>query len=232
MSSLDEVFVPADNLDRMASDFADEIQIVLFDLGGVLVELQGVPTMLAWLRNRLTAEDLWQMWLASPTVRAFETGRISPDRFALQVVREMSLPVTADEFLTTFTGWITGLYPGALELVGSLPSEFTRATLANTSELHWPLIMHQFGLERAFHHHFPSHLTGRIKPDQEAFQHVIATLGCNPGSVFFLDDNGLNIDAAKRAGMQAAHVRGPEEARNALIAAGIINTASQNEKTE
>lgn len=204
----------------------DKIQVVLFDLGGVLVELQGVPTMLGWLENRVTTEELWRMWLSSPAVREFETGRIGPDKFAAQVIREMSLPVNSEDFLTTFTSWVTGLYPGALELVHSIPPEFVRATLANTSDLHWPLIMSHPGLEDAFHRHFPSHLTGKIKPDQEAFQHVIATLGCSPDSVFFLDDNRLNVDAARRAGMHAAHVRGPAEARNALDAAGILRKSS------
>ena len=166
------------------------------------------------------------MWLSSPAVREFETGRIAPDKFATQVIREMSLSVGDEEFLKTFANWITGLYPGALDLVLSVPPEFTRATLANTSALHWPLLMNQLGLERAFHHHFPSHLTVRSSRDQEAFQHVIATFGCRVESVFFLDDNRLNIEAAKSAGMQAAHVRGPVEARDALVAAGIFRNSS------
>jgi HAD superfamily hydrolase (TIGR01509 family) len=37
-------------------------------------------------------------------------------------------------------------------------------------------------------HHFASHLTGKIKPDEEAFQHVLATLGCDDPETLFLDD--------------------------------------------
>lgn len=50
-------------------DIADKIQVALFDLGGVLVELRGVPTMLAWLDHRVSLEELWKLWLSSPTVR-------------------------------------------------------------------------------------------------------------------------------------------------------------------
>ena len=198
------------------------IELVLFDLGGVLVELTGVDTMLRWLGNRISVDELWTRWLTSPTVRDFERGRLPATLFADQVIREMSLPVAQDEFLVTFTGWVAGLYPGALELVNSLPAELRRATLANTSVLHWPRLMNDLGLERHFHHHFPSHLTGRIKPDQEAFQHVLDTVGCRPESVLFLDDNRLNIETASSLGMGTACVKGPIEARRALAEAGIL----------
>jgi FMN phosphatase YigB (HAD superfamily) len=38
--------------------------------------------------------------------------------------------------------------------------------------------MQHHDLIGAFDHHFASHLTGKIKPDEEAFQHVLAALGC------------------------------------------------------
>jgi len=201
---------------------APKIEVVLFDLGGVLVELTGVPTMLGWLGNRITADELWRHWLTSPTVRDFERGRLAADLFATQIIAEMSLKVAPEEFLATFTSWIAGLYPGALELVASLPADVVRATLANTSVLHWPRLMNDLGLESKFHHHFPSHLTGRIKPDQEAFQHVLESLGCRADAVLFLDDNRLNIETATSMGIRAAHARGPGEARQALMAAGLL----------
>jgi glucose-1-phosphatase len=201
---------------------AAKIEVVLFDLGGVLVELTGVPAMLGWLRNRITADELWRHWLTSPTVRDFERGRLAADLFATQIIAEMSLDVAPEEFLNTFTSWIAGLYPGALELVTSLPAGLVRATLANTSVLHWPRLMNDLGLQSAFHHHFPSHLTGRIKPDREAFQHVLDTLGCRAHAVLFLDDNRLNVETATSMGIRAAQVKGPAEARQALGWAGLV----------
>ena len=41
----------------MVKNTAVTIDVVLFDVGGVLVEMKGVPTMLAWLDNRLSVED-------------------------------------------------------------------------------------------------------------------------------------------------------------------------------
>jgi putative hydrolase of the HAD superfamily len=79
------------------------------------------------------------------------------------------------------------------------------------------------GLGAAFDHHFVSHLTGRIKPDADAFEHVVDTLACKPGDVLFLDDNSMNVDAARRFGMQAIRVRGAAEAYRAIENLGIID---------
>ncbi|HEX7285149.1 MAG TPA: HAD family phosphatase [Candidatus Angelobacter sp.] len=202
---------------------ANEVEVVLFDLGGVLVELRGVATMAAWMGSSVSVDEMWRRWLTSPVVRQFESGRAEPDEFAERVIREMGLPVEKQEFLSAFRNWLRGLYPGALDVVRSVPERFTRATLSNTSVLHWPRLMTEFALEQAFDHHFASHLTGRMKPDAEAFEHVLHTLDCKPSAVFFLDDNALNVDAAKKVGMHAARVNGPVEARRALIEAGIVN---------
>jgi glucose-1-phosphatase len=207
----------------MASSLASKIEVVVFDVGGVLVEMKGVPTMLTWLGNRMNADEMWKLWLSSPVVREFERGRATPDEFADQLIQELSLPVGKEEFLATFSSWLTGLYPGALEVVRAVPAKLTRVTLCNTSVLHWPRLMDEFELGPAFHHHFASHLTGRIKPDAAAFQLVLDTLGCRPSAVFFLDDNTINVDSARQMGMHARRVNGPVEAQQALVEAGIIN---------
>ena len=98
------------------------IQVVLFDLGGVLIELTGVPIMLTWAKDAGTPERLWAQWLASPAVRAFETGRISPADFAAQLIEEMALPVQPEAFIEAFAAWPKGLFPGAMDLIERIPA--------------------------------------------------------------------------------------------------------------
>jgi FMN phosphatase YigB (HAD superfamily) len=43
--------------------------------------------------------------------------------------------------------------------------------------------------------------------------------------VLFLDDNTLNVDAAKRFGMQAVRVQGIDETKRVLVERGIIDSA-------
>jgi len=201
---------------------SNEIRVVLFDVGGVLVELSGVPAMLAWMENRVSREELLSMWLTSPVVRAFETGQIAPYVFADQLIAEMALPVERELLLEEFTRWPTGLFPGALDLVGRVPRRYARATLCNTNALHWPRLMTDLKLDGAFDHYFASHLIGKIKPDDEAFHHVTEELDCRAEEVLFLDDSRLNVEAAKRVGMRAVQARGVAEAEQILLANGVI----------
>jgi putative hydrolase of the HAD superfamily len=200
-----------------------DIRVLLFDVGGVLVELSGVEVMLEWLGNTVTADELWRMWLQSASVRKFETGQIDADEFSVRVISEFGLTVEPQRFLDAFIGWPTGLYPGTLEMLARIPRSYRRAVLSNSNALHWPRVLDDMGLGPAFDSHFVSHLTGRIKPDSEAFEHAVDSLGCKPGQVLFLDDNSLNVEAAQRFGMHAVRVRGAAEAQRVLTGLGIID---------
>jgi FMN phosphatase YigB (HAD superfamily) len=200
----------------------NQVRIVLFDIGGVLVELTGTPMLLSWADNSLSPDNVWVRWLTSPTVRAFETGGIDPTEFSTRLVREMQLSISADELLRQFVVWPKGLYPGALELVRSIPAGYTKATLSNCNCLHWPRFVQEMSLGDAFDMHFPSHLTGKIKPDVDAYAQVIDELECKPSEILYLDDNKLNTDAAEKLGIRAIQVKGVQEAEEALLEAGIL----------
>jgi putative hydrolase of the HAD superfamily len=196
--------------------------VVLFDVGGVLVELSGMETMLSWLKRTVTVDELWVRWLRSPSVRQFETGLMEAGEFAIAVTREFELEVDPGQFLESFTHWPIGLYPGVMDLLARIPPTYRRALLSNSNALHWPRVSNDMGLGAAFNHHFVSHLTGKIKPDAAAFEDVLTTLDCAPARVLFLDDNLLNVEAARNLGMRAAKVQGPREAQRVLIDFGII----------
>jgi HAD superfamily hydrolase (TIGR01509 family) len=199
-----------------------QIRVVLFDVGGVLVELSGIEIMTVWLGSGITVEELWIKWLRSTAVRRFETGQGDANEFALQVTREFGLDIEPARFLESFAGWPLGLYPGVMEMLARIPARYRLALLSNSNALHWPRILNDMGMGAAFEHHFVSHLTGKIKPDTAAFEDVIASLGCDPAQVLFLDDNMLNVEAARSVGMHAVRVQGPLEAQRVLIDFGII----------
>lgn len=199
------------------------IRVVLFDVGGVLVELSGLTVLLSWLGHRVTAEQVRTLWLTSHTVRLFETGKMHPTGFAQQMITELRLPVGSDEFLTELYTKGQRIIPGAVELVRRVPRDYVRATLCNTNALQWSNLATQHDMIGAFDHHFASHLTGKIKPDEEAFQHVLAKLGCHGPETLFLDDSQLNVAAAKAVGMIAFQVQGPGEAEHALREAQVLS---------
>ena len=191
----------------------NHFEVILFDLGGVLVELTGVPTMIQWSGHQYDDDGLWAAWLNSESVRSFETGVTNASQFADQLIDEMDLSVEKTEFLDKFTRWPQGLFPGVTGLLSDLREQHTLACLSNTNELHWPRLMNEMGLDELLDHHFPSHTLGMLKPDLEIFEHVVQSLSCTPASILFLDDNAINVTSAREVGMAAYQVKGPDDVR-------------------
>ena len=101
----------------MPSDSKTSIRCILFDVGGVLVELSGINAMLQWMRQPTDVEGLWRAWLTSPTVRDFERGRLDGRTFADRLVAEFDLNVDAEQFLPAFIKWPRGPIDGAYALL-------------------------------------------------------------------------------------------------------------------
>lgn len=194
---------------------------IIFDLGGVLVALDGGPSLAKLLGIEPQHDALHAMWIASPSVLAHETGKIEAAAFAAGVVADLGLPVTADWFLQDFRNWPTGLLPGALQLLDEIPDAYHVAALSNTSAVHWEKIR-EMGLAGRFDQTYLSHQIGYLKPATEAFSAALEGMGLSASDVVFLDDRLPNIDAALKVGMHAHLVRGPEEARRALAQYGIV----------
>ncbi len=196
--------------------------VILFDLGGVLIELTGVPTMLAWTRGRFTEEQLWERWLSSPAVRKFEKGRSTPEQFGGAMVAEFELDVSTDTFLNEFLYWPSRTYPGTRALLQKLANAHTLASLSNISEMHWERICNEMDLAPYFSSNFPSFKTGYVKPDREAFINAIDALECRPERVLFMDDNTANVETARSLGITAFTVAGLTGVEAALRKARLL----------
>lgn len=195
------------------------IRVVLFDLGGVLLQLRDTgPTFGVTGDER----DFHRRWILSHAVREFERGAIDFDEFARRVVVELNLPYDAGEFLQRFDSWPGDLFEGVPELLASLAIDYRVALLSNTNAVHWQRDNVAGVLEPLFDHAFLSFRTGLLKPDADAFGQVLNHYNRTPSEILFLDDNPLNIEAAASIGVRACLTRGVDDVRQALANNGII----------
>jgi len=194
---------------------------VLFDQGGVLVRLRlaGVMQELAGIPSE---DEFWSRWLSCQWVRRLERGGCSAEEFAAGIVADWGLPIGPDEMLDTFRLVPDGLYEGAAELVATTRRHSRVGLLSNSNVLHWELVRTRWDLGSRFDAVFLSHEVGYLKPDREIFEHVLSTLDVPAPRVAFIDDNQVNVDAARAAGITAARARGVEEARAALVELGAL----------
>jgi putative hydrolase of the HAD superfamily len=197
------------------------IEIVLFDLGGVLLEVGGVAPM-RQLSGIETDEELWTRWLACRWVKRLEAWRCTPEDFAAGVVADWELSVSPADFLATFGAWVNSPFHGALELVSETGSVARVGCLSNTNAYQWDGHFGALPLVGAFEFRFLSFELGLVKPDRAIFEAVAASLPAPPERVLFLDDNAVNVESATAFGFVARHVRGVDEARRALVATGVL----------
>jgi len=201
------------------------IEAILFDLGGVMIELAGVERMLEWSPTLGTTEELWRRWLSSPAVRDYETGRTDRVTFADAIVGEFGLPVDAETFLGEFAWWPRSLHPDAGALLAALAPRYRLASLSNTNELHWHRFARDWDLPAMFHHNFPSFMVGKLKPDAEYFEHALDALGIAADRALFVDDNRINVEAARAVGLHARQVPRFEALAPTLAELGIHASA-------
>ncbi len=196
------------------------VELVLFDLGGVLFESGGVGQMREFA-GISSDEELWARWLGCRWVQAFESGACTPDAFAEGIVADWGLALSPADFLAEFATWPQGPFPGAEELVARVRAQLPVAFLSNMNRSQWEAHYATTALTKTFDHGFLSYELGFVKPDPQVFAAVIERLAMAPGRVLFLDDNVVNVDAGTAAGFVSRHVRGLDEARRALAEAGI-----------
>ena len=196
---------------------------MLFDLGGVLIEVSGVRAMLE-LTGIESEEDLWRRWLTCRWVRLFESGRCSGTEFAAGVVADWQLELSPAAFLEAFQNWPTGPLPGAADLVAQTRARAVTGCFSNTNALHWHGHIAAWPLADLFDHRFLSFELGVLKPDTAAFAQVAELLEVPAERVLFLDDNAVNVAGAAAAGFQAARATGVDEARQRLVEAAVLGT--------
>ena len=197
------------------------IEAIVFDLGGVLIELDDGPVPMEWLPgdSRFDLAD----WFTSETAKSFEKGLINAQTFAEKLKIDLKIEASPEEIIRHFTDWPKGPFAGSHDILKSVGNKFRLAILSNTNELHWPRITGEFGICSYFERIFASHELKMAKPELDIFEYVINELNVRPGEIFFLDDNQNNIEASRRLGIRGVHVSGINQVHRALFEAGAID---------
>jgi epoxide hydrolase-like predicted phosphatase len=202
-------------------------QLLLFDLGGVLVEFSGFRDLAPLLRIPRLEADIRQQWIACPTIRAFEVGQLTPQQFAERFVAAWDVAVTPTAFLRAFRTWTRGFLPGAREVLTALRGRFRLACLSNSNATHWERNTQELGLLTHFEAALSSHVLGCHKPDPLIYHRALAPLHVAPETVVFFDDVAANVEAAQEVGITAFQVAGVTELRSCLSRLGLLHSPEQ-----
>jgi HAD superfamily hydrolase (TIGR01509 family) len=194
-------------------------EVLLFDLGGVLIDFAGFAELPRLLRDPPSRSEIRGRWIHSEPVQRFERGDIAANEFARSFVAEWELEISPQVFLAEFTSWARGLYPGANELLGRLRASYRLACLSNSNELHTPL--HREAVRPYVERCFFSNELGLVKPQPAIYEHVVGELAVPPARIALFDDTTINVEAAARAGMNAYLTDGLADLEQTLRSLGL-----------
>ena len=191
-------------------------RVLLFDIGGVLVDFIGPAGLQGLLDGRHRLDELEQMWPDSPSLQRYELGLIDEQTFIGEFTREWKIELSPPAFIEAFSSWARAPLPGALSLLDDLKGTAILACLTNMNASYWSRIRDEMGFGTRFEHCYASQETGLLKPDPAAYRQVLDDLECQPAELWFFDDTLKNVDAARAIGMRAFHIRGTAELKSCL----------------
>ena len=196
------------------------VEALLFDLGGVVIEIDFGRAVASWAESAGTPVDTLRARFAfDDAYQRHERGEIAAGEYftALRSSLQIDLPEAA-----LVTGW-NAIYvnevPGMRALLHTVGQRFPIYAFTNSNPTHHAFCSaHYPDVLRSFRKVFLSFELGLRKPERAAFEAIAAAIGVPLDRILFFDDTEANVQGAGAIGMPAVLVRSPADVTNALAA--------------
>lgn len=185
------------------------IQNIIFDLGGVIINLDMDRTHQAFLHLAGGGEvPEFSLTVQHEIFKRFEVGAIDNAAF-LDGLRELIGPYTDEQLITAWNAMLLDIPQERVELLRRLKGQYRTFLFSNTNQIHFDgfnkILMEAHGLpglEPLFEKVYFSHTMGLRKPNVASFLQIINENGLVPEETLFLDDTAGHLEGAKAAGLK------------------------------
>lgn len=197
------------------------IKHVIFDLGGVLLDLDMPRSMVGFKALEADMSALLQPVSGIPAegkagatlcdglvaggiMDMYQTGDVTTARLVAEIQGICCPGTTAEQVLKAWNDCLLSIPEYKLDYIRNLTSRgYQVHLLSNTNEAHWTRIAEECfhgHPETFFHSLFLSQEMHMAKPNSDIFQAVLSRLQASPEECLFLDDTQANVDAASALG--------------------------------
>jgi glucose-1-phosphatase len=194
------------------------VDALLFDLGGVVVEIDFQRVFTAWAGHAgVPASDLRRRFAFDIAYQRHERGEIDAAAYYATLRGALGVSLTDSQLEQGWNAIFVGEVPGVADLLAEIAPRLPLYAFSNSNATHrsyWQL-RYQRTLA-SFRRIFVSCDLGARKPEARAYEQVAAAIGSPPGRILLLDDTEENVLGARRVGMQAVRVRSAAEIAEAL----------------
>lgn len=190
------------------------IKNIIFDLGGVLLNLDIGQTLQAYKNmGLLNIEEYFRIGHAASFFKKYETGDISDEEFIDSIYKMEGNTGSRKEILAAWNAMLLDFPEERVKWLQDIRSRYRLFLFSNTNALH--LVHFQdaffnrygFAMDDLFERAYYSHLAGVRKPDAASYRLVLNENGLSPQETIFIDDALNNVEAAAAIGIKGIHLK-------------------------
>jgi putative hydrolase of the HAD superfamily len=199
------------------------IEVIYFDLGKVIVDFDHSRAAREILKvTPLSLEEAMAVLMDGELVSGYETGRLSSQEHYREVCRRLQMEVSMNKFREL---WGSMFLPEPLlseRFLQALKKHYRLMLLSNTNEIHFDFLIEHYPILKVIEERLLSYQAGCMKPEARIFELAIDKACVAPENIFFTDDRPENIEAAKRAGIQALLFRSEAQLKRDMLSQGMV----------
>jgi epoxide hydrolase-like predicted phosphatase len=192
----------------------EKIKNIIFDLGGVLLDIDYNLTRTAFEKAGVTHfDDMYSQASADKLFQTLETGKITEDNFYKELNNSTGMDLSPEEIRNAWNAMLLSFRENSLRSIAELKEKYQLYLLSNTNFIHMDAfnkIYHRQPRDLAFDAYFNKAFyscdIGFRKPDAICYEWVIDHLKIDASETLFIDDSLQNIEAAKSVGMKTVHL--------------------------
>ncbi|HSV87014.1 MAG TPA: HAD family phosphatase [Bacteroidales bacterium] len=189
----------------------EKIRNIVFDLGGVLFNIDYQTTVDAFIR--LGVKDFDKFFTQEAQIHLFdkfERGEVPPEYFREELRQLLGLRISDEQIDHAWNAMLLDFPLHHLVLLDGVRNNYRIFLLSNTNEIHYPVyqayMMQTIGYRGLDHYFEQSYLSFKMrmrKPELRIFQHVLSENGLVAEETLFIDDTYQHVEGARKAGINA-----------------------------
>jgi len=198
---------------------AANVDALLFDLGGVLIEIDFDRAFESWAEAaRIPPSLIASRFSFDSSYEAHERGEIDTNEYFAHLRELLGLPLSTDDLLAGWNAIFVRPSAGIDSLLQRLAGSFPLYLFSNTNPAHRAFWQSRYArLLAPFSGIFCSCDLGARKPAEEAFLEVCRRIGIAASRIAFFDDQAENVLGARQAGLHAFQAASAAALRRALV---------------
>jgi len=187
------------------------IKNIIFDLGGVLLDLNYQATIDAFVEIGIKDfSSLYSQKGQKQIFDDFETGKITSNQFISSIQSLTHNYISKDEIIIAWNAMLLEINPKKLDYLLSIKERFRIFLLSNTNEIHISkfegVLAKKNELEKFYDCFEKVHYSSRLslrKPNVDCFKTVLEINQLNASETIFIDDSIQHVEGALKCGIKA-----------------------------